>query len=76
MSAAECDDFIDKVVEIELAGQSVKDPQVIDQRKRETRQARGKDLEQRCVGRKVTDAAMRCVRAATTYEQIDNVCLR
>jgi hypothetical protein len=73
---AECDLILDKIVELELRGQSITDPAVVAQRKVDTRKAKGDEVRQKCEGRKVTDAAMACVQAATSYEQIENQCLR
>jgi hypothetical protein len=75
-TSAECEQIVDKVVELELRAQNIKDAQAIEQRKNETRAARGKELIAQCQGKKVTDAAMRCVRGAQSYDEIDNVCLR
>jgi hypothetical protein len=75
-TSSECEQIVDKIVELELKAQNVKDAQAIEQRKTETRAARGKELLAQCQGRKVTDAAMRCVRGAQSYDEIDNVCLR
>ncbi len=73
---SECEEIVDKIVELELQAQNIKDAKTIEQRKTETRAARGKELTAQCQGRKVTDAAMRCVRGAKSYDEIDNVCLR
>ena len=75
-SRAECDLILDKIVELELRGQNITDPAVVAQRKEDTRKAKGAELGKQCEGRKVTDATMACVRGATSYEQIENQCLR
>ena len=72
----ECQEILDKVVELELRGQNVTDPATLAQRKATTREARGKDLLPGCTGRKITDQAMACIRGATSYDEIDNRCLR
>lgn len=72
----ECDLILDKIVELELRGQNVTDPAVIAQRKDDTRKAKGEELMQKCLGRKVTDARMACVKNAVSYDQIENQCLR
>jgi hypothetical protein len=73
---ADCDLILDKIVELELRGQNVTDPAVIAQRKDDTRKAKGEELMQKCLGRKVTDARMTCVQNAVSYDQIENQCLR
>lgn len=70
-SPKECEEIFDKSAEIELKGQNIQDPAVIAKRTAEARAARGDELIQRCVGRRITDNALSCVRAATTPEQID-----
>ena len=72
----ECEQILDKVVELELSTQNVKDPVTIAERKDKVRKERGEALLPKCVGKKITDAAMACVRGATTYDQINDVCLR
>ena len=75
-SRAECEQILDKVVELELATQNVKDQATIAERKEKVRKERGEALLPKCVGKKITDAAVACVRGATTYDQINDVCLR
>jgi hypothetical protein len=75
-TAQECDEILNKVVELELKKQNVHDPAVIEQRKAETRSARGAELQALCKGRKITNKAMACVRTADSFDKIDNECLR
>lgn len=75
-TSQECEEIIDKIVELELRGQYVNDPATLEQRKKAAREARSKDLLPRCTGRKITNEAMACIRRATSYDQIDNQCLR
>lgn len=70
-SPKECEEIFDKSAEIELRGQNINDPSIIAKRTAEARAARGDELIQRCVGRRITDKALTCVRGATTPEQID-----
>ena len=72
----ECQEILDKVVELELRGQNVNDPATLELRKKTTREARSKDLLPSCTGRKITDQAMACIRSASSYDEIDNRCLR
>ncbi|HEU4537337.1 MAG TPA: hypothetical protein VFS00_24625 [Polyangiaceae bacterium] len=73
---AECDEIFNKVVELELSGQKVNNPDIVSKRSAEAREARGAALRQRCLGRRLTDKAMSCVRGATSYDQIENECFR
>jgi hypothetical protein len=72
----ECEEILDKVVELELKGQYVNDPATLEQRKKTAREAKAKDLLPRCTGRKITTQAMACIRQARSYDEIDNRCLR
>lgn len=72
----ECDEIFNKVVELELATQKVNDPQAVSKRATEARAARGEALRKRCLGRRLTDSAMACVRSAKSYDQIENECFR
>ena len=72
----ECEEILDKVVELELRGQYVNDPATLEQRKKSAREAKAKDLLPQCTGRKITNEAMACIRQARSYDEIDNRCLR
>ena len=72
----ECDQIIDKVVELELRGQNINDPAVVAQRKVDTRNKLGAELLKKCEGRKMTNSTMACVKAATSYDDIENRCFR
>ena len=72
----ECDQIIDKVVELELRGQNINDPAVVAQRKVDTRNKLGADLQKKCEGRKMTKGTMDCVKSATSYDDIENRCFR
>ncbi|WP_437620491.1 hypothetical protein [Sorangium sp. So ce1151] len=66
----ECEAIFKRSAEIELRAQNIVDPKIVEERIAAVRDAR-KDLIDRCVGRHITDAAMACVRQATTPEQVD-----
>ncbi|WP_437286131.1 hypothetical protein [Sorangium sp. So ce406] len=66
----ECEAIFKRSAEIELRTQNIVDPKIVEERIAAVRDAR-KDLIDRCVGRRITDAAMACVRQATTPEQVD-----
>ncbi len=52
----------------------VTDPATIAKRKDELRSSLKEDID-KCVGKRITDGMMECVKKATTPEQIDK-CLR
>jgi hypothetical protein len=70
-SRDECEAIFRRSAEIELRAQNVVDPKIVEERTAAVRDARGKELIDRCVGRRITDSAMGCVRQATTPEQVD-----
>jgi len=72
---AECQAIFDKSAELELRAQNVTDPAIIEQRVAAVRAARGEELVGKCVGRRVTDRAVACVRDAANSEQVDR-CLQ
>jgi hypothetical protein len=68
---ADCDEILDKSAMIELKAQNVTDPAEVKKRTEAVRAAQGEQLLAKCVGRRVTDKAMACVRNATTSDQVD-----
>jgi hypothetical protein len=71
---ADCELVVDRNIEVKLRADGVTDPDVIQKRKDELRGSLKDDID-RCVGKRVTDSMMACVRTAETAEQIDK-CLR
>jgi hypothetical protein len=71
---ADCELVVDRNIEVKLRADGVTDPDVIQKRKDELRGSLTDDID-RCVGKRVTDSMMACVRTAETAEQIDK-CLR
>ncbi len=68
---AECDELFAKNAEIELRAQRVTDPKLIADRTEAARAAEGEAFSGRCVGKRITNRALECVRRATTAEQLD-----
>ncbi len=71
---ADCELVVDRNIEVKLRADGVTDPDVIQKRKDELRGSLKDDID-RCIGKRVTDSMMACVRTAETAEQIDK-CLR
>jgi len=68
----ECDELFAKNAEIELReSQHVTDPKVIADRTAAARAAEGEAFLSRCVGKRITQRSLDCVRRASTAEQID-----
>lgn len=71
---ADCELVVDKNVEVKLRADGVTDPPVVQKRKDELRASLKEDID-KCVGKRVTDGMLTCVKGAQTAEQIDK-CLR
>ena len=67
---ADCDLILDHYVETQLRAMSITDPATIDKRKAEMR-ADMKDEVRDCVGKRVTDGMLACVKSAQTNAEID-----
>lgn len=70
-SAEECEEIFNRSAEIELRMQNVNDPKLIQERTAAVRKDRGEDLVKQCVGKRITNEAMACVRAAKTSQDMD-----
>lgn len=67
----ECDELFNKNAEIELKAQRITDPKTVAERTAAARAAEGEAFASRCLGRRLTQRALVCVRRATTAEQVD-----
>jgi hypothetical protein len=71
----ECEEIFRHSAEIELQAQNVTDKGEIERRVAEARAAKGDALMKDCVGKRITESALQCVRDADSGEQID-ACLK
>ncbi len=71
---ADCELVVDRNIEVKLRADGVTDADTIAKRKDELRASLKDDID-KCVGKRVTDGMMACVKTAETAEQIDK-CLR
>jgi hypothetical protein len=71
---ADCELFVDRNVEVQLKRQGTVDPVVVEQEKAKEREFFKAKIDE-CVGKRVTDGMITCVKAAETTDQIDK-CLR
>jgi hypothetical protein len=71
---ADCELVVDRNIEVKLRADGVTDADTIAKRKEELRGSLKDDID-KCVGKRVTDGMMECVRTAETVEAIDK-CLR
>lgn len=70
----DCEIVVDKNVEVQLKALGVTDPGVIAKRRDEMRSSMKDDID-KCIGKRVTDSMITCVKRAENAEQIDK-CLR
>lgn len=68
----ECDEIVVRVTELELKARGVAGSD--GQEVKDTKEALQKTTLRDCVGRRISDKAMACVRAAQTAQQLVNEC--
>lgn len=69
----ECEEIVERVAKLELQSANA-NAQTVAEEVKIAKESFKKDMSQRCVGRRVTDAAMDCVRKATSAKQIEDEC--
>ena len=74
-TAEECDEIVGRIAELELRESGGGDPaevaaKVVDAKKQFQAEARS-----RCVGKRITEGALRCVQGAKTADEIVKRCL-
>jgi hypothetical protein len=74
-SERECEEIVERVARLELEKARVGTETVASEIKF-AKESFKKDMNRRCVGRRVTEDAMNCVRAAKSSEQIEKECFR
>lgn len=73
----ECQEIADRVTELELQASPVgRDPETAKEQLERTRSWVKESQLKSCVGRRITDAAMQCVRAAKKAQEITDACFR
>jgi hypothetical protein len=73
----ECQEIAEHVAKLELKkNQPATDPEGIKEELESTRKWVNETTLKDCVGKRITDRAMRCVRSATSSEQIVEDCFR
>ena len=71
----ECEEIVERIAVLELGGVDAGREMVADEVKNAKESFR-KEMRKKCVGRRVTNAAMECVRKATASRQIEDECFR
>jgi hypothetical protein len=76
-SEKECEEIADRVTELELASSPVgRDPDTAKEQLERTRSWVKESQLKSCIGRRITDAAMSCVRSAKKAQEITDHCFR
>ena len=74
-SQKECEEIVERIAVLELggldAGQSF-----VAQEVKNAKESFRREMQKKCVGRRITHAAMECVRKATASRQIEDECFR
>ena len=74
-SEKECEEIVERVATLELKNAHAGEEQVESEVKL-AKESFKKDMSRRCIGRRVTQAAMDCVRQAKSADQIEKECFR
>jgi len=74
-SERECEEIVARVATLELEQAHAATDTVASEVKL-AQEAFKKDMSRRCIGRRVTQAAMNCVRQAKSADQIEKECFR
>src|ERR1041385_3083219 len=72
---ADCDEIVARIAELELKGAKTADPSSIEKEVADTKLAFQAKARQECVGKRITERALKCVRNAKTAEEIVRECL-
>jgi hypothetical protein len=76
-SVKECEEIADRVTELELKSSPVgRDPDTAKEQLERTRSWVKESQLKSCVGRRITESAMQCVRAAKQAQDITDRCFR
>lgn len=63
--------IFERSAQLELAAQQIQDPEQVRSRIDALREARGDELVGKCVGKRITDSALACVKAANAPDELE-----
>jgi len=72
---ADCEEIVARIAELELRGAKTADPSLIAKEVADTKVAFQAKAKKECVGKRITQSALDCVRHAKTAEEIVRECL-
>jgi hypothetical protein len=74
-TVSECDVIVERITQLELKKRTtVTDRKIVEQEVADTKKSLHDQMMKDCVGRRITDRAMRCVRDANSTKQIIDEC--
>ena len=71
----ECEEIVERIALLELRAVDA-GPEFVAEEVKNAKESFRRDMQKKCVGRRITDSAMRCVRNATNARQIEDECFR
>jgi hypothetical protein len=71
---AECEEIVERVARLELEKRNPGNPQAVQDEIEETKKSVRGSMLKECVGRRITQKAMQCVRNAQTGKQVVEDC--
>ncbi len=76
-SDKECQEIVERIATLELEkSRGTNDPKAVGAQVDETKKALASNTLKDCVGKRITERAMQCVRSAQTSQQIIDDCFR
>lgn len=72
----DCREILRKSAELELVARLDNDRAAVDKELEAIENAMRPAMMERCVGKRISDGALKCVRSAKTADEIISVCLR
>lgn len=73
---AECREILRKAAELELAQRLDNDRALIEKELKGIEETMRGPMMERCVGKRISEKALTCVRAAKTADEVVSICLR
>jgi hypothetical protein len=70
-SKAECEEIFARSAELAVVAEGVQDPEEVKRQVEKARAEKGDSLIPDCVGKRITEDAMQCVRKAATVEEFE-----
>lgn len=70
----DCDEIVTRIARLELQKQHPHDAKAVEKGIESTKKSLRQTTMKDCVGKRITDGAMRCVRNAKTSDEIINHC--